>query len=39
MRSKWVTLNLLLQRGVSILQEKKESIFDTHSQDVDPTTP
>jgi small-conductance mechanosensitive channel len=29
--------NLLLQKGVSILQEKKDSIFDTHSQDADPT--
>jgi len=29
--------NLLLQKGVSILQEKKESIFDTPDEDVDRT--
>ncbi|MFT7429461.1 MAG: MscS family membrane protein [Nonlabens sp.] len=29
--------NLLLQKGVSILNEKKESIFDTPEEDVDRT--
>jgi len=30
--------NLLLQKGVSILGEKKESVFDlTNDSDVDPT--
>ncbi|AGC78475.1 mechanosensitive ion channel-like protein [Nonlabens dokdonensis] len=29
--------NLLLQKGVSILQERKESIFDINDQESDPT--
>ena len=29
--------NLLLQKGVSILQERKESIFDINNQESDPT--